>query len=124
MAAGGSLSTCAFICAVLDGVIDMPIPPNATGHHPPPPPPPVGDGVARAIAAIDDEIIIELKQVAQHRANAVAELQRAASNRAQGDNIAADALTRSADRENAKAHDIELEIKGKERAKARVQAVR
>jgi hypothetical protein len=123
MAAGGSLSTCAIICAILDGVIKHPIPPNVTGPKPPPPPPP-GDGIARAIAAIDDEIIVELKQVAQHRANAVAELQRAASNRQQGNDSVADEQTRSAERENAKAHEIEIEIRGKERAKARVQGAK
>lgn len=62
--------------------------------------------------------------MAQHRSNAIAELQRAASNRAQGDDVAADGFVRSADRENARAREIEIGIKGKERAKARVQAVR
>jgi hypothetical protein len=124
MAVGGSLSTCAFICAVLDGAIPFPIPPNQAGGTLPPPPPPHGDGVARAIQAIDDEIILELKQVAQHRANAIGELQHAASNRAQGNDAVADEQTRSAERENAKAHEIEIEIRGKERAKARVQLIR
>jgi len=84
MAAGGSASACAIICAILDGVIKKPIPPNVAGGPHPPPPPPPGDGVSRAIQAIDDEIIMELKQANQHRANAAAELQRAASNRQQG----------------------------------------
>jgi hypothetical protein len=62
--------------------------------------------------------------VAQHRANANAELQRAASNRQQGNTSVADEQTRSADRENARAHEIEIEIRGKERAKARVLQIR
>jgi hypothetical protein len=122
MAAGGSLSACAIICAILDGVIEHPPRPNVV--PPPPPPPPPGDGISRAIQAIDDEIIQELKQVNEHRANANAELQRAASNRAQGNNAVADEQTRSAERENAKAHEIEIEIRGKEHAKARVQQAR
>jgi hypothetical protein len=121
MAAGGSLSACAIICAILDGAIEKPPHPNVVG---PPPPPPPGDGVSRAIMAIDDEIIQEQKQASQHRANAFAELQRASSNRLQGNDSVADEQTRSAERENAKAHEIETEIKGKERAKARVQQAR
>ena len=124
MAAGGSLSMCAVICAILDGVIKKPIPPNVAGGPHPPPPPPPHDGVARAIQAIDEEIIKEPKEVAQHRANANAELQRAASNRQQGNTSVADEQTRSADRENARAHEIEIEIRGKERAKARVLQIR
>lgn len=124
MAVGGSLSTCAWICAILDGVLPMPPPSAAGGGGPHPPPPPSGPGIQSAISAIDDEIITQQKQVAQHRSNAIAELQRAASNRAQGNNDVADEQTRSAERENAKAREIEIEIRGKEKAKQRVQGVR
>jgi hypothetical protein len=121
---GGSLEVCAILCAILHGGI--PIPPNGAGAtggpHPPPPPP--DPGVQRAINAIDDDIIEEMKQVARHKSNAIDELQRAASNRAQGNDAVADEQTRSAERENAKAHEIEIEIRGKERAKQKAQLSR
>jgi len=120
------LHLCAIACAILDGVDPFAAKPPVAAGPPPAPavPPALGDGLARAIQAIDDEIILELKQVAQHRANAVFELQNAASNRKQGNEQVADALTRSAELQMARAHEIEIEIKGKERAKARVQGVR
>ncbi len=126
MATGVPLHLCAIACAILDGVDPFATKPPAPAGAPPAPPlpPTVGDGLARAIQAIDDEIILELKQVAQHRANAIRELQNAASNRQQGNDQVADALTRSADPQNARANEIEIEIRGKERAKARVQGVK
>jgi hypothetical protein len=77
--------------------------------------------VHAAIHAIDDDIIEELKEAARHRQNAIEELERAASNREQGNTAAAEALTRSAARENARAREIEAEIRGKERAKKKVE---
>ncbi len=117
LANGGSLAACAIMCAIIDGV---PMTPSGAG----PTASQGGGSVRDALLAIDDDIIEELKEVAQHRANAVAELERAASQRAQGNVAEADALTRSAERENAKAHEIEIEIRGKERAKRKVQLFR
>lgn len=124
---GGSLAACAIICAILDAL--PPMPPSGAGPAPPPDgarpsAPQAGNSVHDVLLAIDDDIIEELKQVAEHRANAVAELERAASQRSQGNVAEADALTRSAERENAKAHEIEIEIRGKERAKRKAQLFR
>ena len=73
------------------------------------------------IHAIDDDIIDELKQVNRHKQNAIDESKRAASNYGQGNTAVGDEQMRSADRENAKAREIEAEIRGKERAKAKAQ---
>ncbi len=105
---------CALLCAAGE-------PGNGAGHAgggtSPPPPPPPGKGVHEAIHAIDDDIILELKQVARHRANAAAELDRAASNYREGNKDVGDEQTRSARKETAKADEIEIEVRGKERAK-------
>ena len=72
-----------------------------------------------AIHAIDDDIIEELKDANRHRQHALDEMKNAASNYAQGNSQAGDAMVRSADRENARAREIEIEVRGKERAKSK-----
>lgn len=114
LANGGNLAACAIMCAIIDGV------PMTSPSGGAPSTPQAGGSIRDALLAIDEDIIEELKEVAQHRANAVAELENAAHQRAQGNVAEADALARSAARENAKAREIEIEIRGKERAKRKV----
>jgi hypothetical protein len=116
MAQGGSLEVCAILCAILHG-IPNPNGTGSTGGGSTATSPPSSHGVSDAIHAIDEDIIEELKSVSRHRSNAIAELERAASNRAQGNTAVAEELAKSAERENARANEIEIEIKGKERAK-------
>src|SRR3981081_1361857 len=55
-----------WLCALLCAVGESPgngTGPAGAGPQPPPPPPPPGKGVHEAIHAIDDDIILELKEV-------------------------------------------------------------
>jgi hypothetical protein len=90
-----------------------PVPPQA---QPTPPP-----SINQAIRAIDDLIISELKEVIRHKDNAAAERQRAQSNRDLGNSEVAAEQERSAAREEARAKEIEAEIRGKEKSKRAVE---
>jgi len=118
MKQGGSLAACAIICAILDAL--PPMPPSGAK----PSTPGADSGVSGAIHAIDDDIIEELKEVAQRRELAITELQNAAKYREQGNNAAADEVTRNAERLHTEAREIELEVRGKERAKRKAQPFR
>ena len=121
MKAGGSLEACAIICAILDALPPLPWPPKPSPNGTLPQGGGGVHGVHDAIHAIDDDIIEELKEANRHRQHALDEARNAAANYAQGNTQIGDAMMRSADRENARAREIEIEVRGKERAKSKAQ---